>query len=313
MNLQTLFSSPEVAVLGAAALDWVARVKEFPRRDSIVFADEYKPMPGGTGGNVAEGVARLGHKVCFMGKLGDDEGGKILLMAFEDSGVDTRGVIVAPGQRSASCFIPIDEHGERQIYCIGGVALYEDEGELKPELMNEVAVLFIADAFQNVALKAMGMIPPGAKVVFNPGGLMASYGEKFLKPIFERTDALLVSQEEAKTITHLAEPRAAATALASMGVKVVMHTLGADGVLLLESGKFITLPSFPVKHVVDTTGAGDAFAAGVIAGVVQGMDWVNAARMGCASASIKIANMGARSGLPDRKQVLDLLGKKRGG
>lgn len=310
MKSQTPFSSPEVAVLGAAALDWIARVKEFPRRDSIVFADEYRPMPGGTGGNVAEGVARLGHKVCFMGKLGDDEGGKILLKAFEDSNVDTRGVIVAAGQRSASCFIPIDEHGERQIYCIGGVALYENEGDLKPELLKDVAVLFIADAFQNIALKAMDMIPVNAKVVFNPGGLMASYGLEFLKPIFERTDALLVSQEDAKTITHQTEPRAAASDLASMGAHVVMHTLGASGVLVLKDEKFNTLPSFPVEHVVDTTGAGDAFTAGVIAGVVQGMDWEDAARMGCATASIKIVNMGARSGLPDRNQVMKLLGKK---
>lgn len=309
MKSRTPFSSPEVAVLGAAALDWIARVKEFPRRDSIVFADEYRPMPGGTGGNVAEGVARLGHKVCFMGKLGDDEGGKILLKAFEDSGVDIRGVIVAPGQRSASCFIPIDEQGERQIYCIGGVALYENEEELQPELLKNVSVLFIADAFQKIALKAMDLIPPNAKVVFNPGGLMASYGLEFLKPIFERTDALLVSQEEAKAITHQIEPREAAIALASMGCRVVMHTLGAGGVLVLKDGKFVTLPSFPVEHVVDTTGAGDAFAAGVIAGVVQGMDWEGAALMGCATASIKIVNMGARGGLPDRDQVMKLLGK----
>jgi ribokinase len=310
MNSQTPFSSPEVAVLGAAALDWIARVKEFPRRDSIVFADEYHPMPGGTGGNVAEGVARLGHKVCFMGKLGNDEGGKILLKAFQDSGVDTRGAIVVPGQRSASCFIPIDERGERQIYCIGGVALYEKEEELQAELLKDVAVLFIADVFQNIALKAMDMVPVGAKVVFNPGGLMASYGLKFLKPIFERTDALLVSQEEAKTITNKTKPQEAASDLAAMGAQVVMHTLGANGVLVLNEGKFSTLPSFPVEHVVDTTGAGDAFAAGVIAGVVQGMDWEGAARMGCATASIKIVNMGARSGLPNRDQVMKLLGKK---
>ena len=309
MNSQVQFSSPEVAVLGAAALDWIARVKEFPRRDSIVFADDYRPMPGGTGGNVAEGVARLGHKVCFMGKLGDDEGGKILFKAFEDSNVDTRGVIVIPGQRSASCFIPIDEQGERQIFCIGGVALYENEEELKSELLRDVKVLFIADALQNIALKAMDMIAPSAKVIFNPGGLMASYGEDFLKPIFNRTNALLVSQEEAKTITHEAIPRDAATALKGMGARVVMHTLGADGVLVVENGKFTILPSFPVGHVVDTTGAGDAFAAGVVAGVVEGMNWWEAARMGCATASFKIGNMGARSGLPERKQVLDLMGK----
>ena len=309
MNSQIPFSPPEVAVLGAAALDWIARVKEFPRRDSIVFADEYRPMPGGTGGNVAEGVARLGPRVCFLGKLGDDEGGKILLKAFQDSGVDTRGVIVVPGQRSASCFIPIDEHGERQIYCMGGVALYENVEELKPELLKNARVLFIADAFQKIALKTMDMIPPGAKVIFNPGGLMASYGIEFLKPIFERTDALLVSQEEARTLSHQTEPEAAARTLASMGARVVMHTLGADGVLVLEDGKFSTLPSFPVEQVVDTTGAGDAFTAGVVAGLVQGMDWKNAARMGCATASIKIVHMGARSGLPDRKQVLSLMEK----
>ncbi len=299
--------SPDVAVLGAAAIDWIARVKELPRRDSIVFADEYKPVPGGSGGNVAEGVARLGHRVRFFGKLGDDEGGQILLKSFQDAGVGTEGVFIARNQRTASCFIAIDEHGERQIYCLGGSAIYESPSELDPDLLRGSKVLFIADAFQEVALKAIDIVSPETKIIFNPGGVMVSSGEGFLKPILAKTDVLLVSQVESETITHEQDPKDAMRILAGMGVKVVMQTQGASGALVLENEKITSLPAFPVEKVLDTTGAGDAFAAGVITGVVEERTWIEAARMGCAVAAIKIAHLGARGGLPNREQVRELM------
>ena len=299
--------SPDVAVLGAAAIDWIARVKELPRRDSIVFADEYKPMPGGTGGNVAEAVARLGLRVRFFGKLGDDEGGQILLKSFQDAGVGTEGVLIAKNQRTASCFIAIDERGERQIYCLGGSAIYESASELDPTLLRGVKVLFIADAFQEVALKAIEIVSPAATVIFNPGGVMASTGVGFLKLIGPRIDVLIVSQVESETLTNIQDPKDAMLYLAEMGAKVVMQTQGAAGALVLEKGKITSQKAFPVEKVIDTTGAGDAFAAGVIAGVVEKRTWMEAARVGCAVSAIKIAHLGARGGLPNRNQVSTLM------
>ena len=313
MNPFPLVSSPEVAILGAAALDWVARVKELPRRDGIVFADEYKPMPGGTGGNVAEGLTRLGHPARFLGKLGDDEGGRILKQAFDEAGVDLSGTSIIAGERSASCFIAIDALGERQIFCLGGVALYEKAAELSSSWFESIKVLMIADAYQETALYAIKNIGKNGKVVFNPGGLMANSGVEFLAPILKLTDILIVSPVEAEAMTGKKDPEVSNNELQKRGPQVVMQTLGAKGALVTVKDRSQHIPAYPVENVIDTTGAGDAFTSGAIAGILEGMDWQDCALVGCATASIKIAHLGARGGLPDRDQVKGIMNMKRGG
>jgi ribokinase len=297
----------QVAVLGAAAMDWVARVKELPLRDGIAYAEQYIPMPGGTGGNVAVGVARLGQGVRFLGVLGGDEGGRILLQAFAEAGVDTHAVRIDRDQRSAACFIAIDEHGERLIFSLGGVALYEKPGEIRPVWLAGARMLFIADAYAEVATAAMDCLDPEAIVVFNPGGLMVSTGEEYLRPILRRSTVLIASRGEVETMTGIVAVEDAARELSRRGPRVVMVTLGSRGALVLERGEFTPIAAFPTQAVVDTTGAGDAFVSGVLAGHLEGLDWIEAARLGCAAASIKVGYLGARSGLPDRTQVQALL------
>jgi sugar/nucleoside kinase (ribokinase family) len=299
--------APQVAVLGAAALDWVARVRELPARDGIAYADQYDPMPGGTGGNVAVGVARLGQSVRFLGVLGGDEGGRILLQAFTEAGVDTHAVRINRDQRSAACFIAIDGQGERLIFSLGGVALYDKPEQVQPAWLAGVRVLFIADAYAEVAAAAMDCLDQEAIVVFNPGGLMASAGEDYLRPIVNRSHVLIASRGESETMTGIAEIEAAARELSRRGPQVVMVTLGSRGALVLERGELAYVAAFPAQAVVDTTGAGDAFTSGVLAGHLEGWTWVEAARLGCAVASIKVGHLGARGGLPDRRQVQDIV------
>jgi ribokinase len=101
----------DVIVLGGAAVDLVAQVEELPQRDSLVLARAFERFPGGSAANVAVGLARLGRRVGFVGKLGDDEHGQLLLAAFEQERVDTRGVIVETGRPTATCFIAVDGRG----------------------------------------------------------------------------------------------------------------------------------------------------------------------------------------------------------
>ncbi|MDD5367918.1 MAG: carbohydrate kinase family protein [Anaerolineaceae bacterium] len=295
--------TPEVAVLGAAALDWVAQVQELPQPDSIVYADHYAPMPGGTGGNVAVGIARLGHGVRFLGVLGDDENGKKLLDAFKEAGVDTTAIEIKPGERSASTFIAIDRKGERVIFSLGGVALYEKAGEISPVWFSGIRVLFIADAYPEPALAAIQALAQEAMVIFNPGGLMVSAGIEFLRPILSRAHALIVSHSEARMMTGESDIDRAILRLAESGPSVVMVTLGNQGALLRAHNRLIRIPSVQAEVVIDTTGAGDAFSAGVVSGILHGYTWEEATRFGGVVASLKIAHLGARSGLPGRQQA----------
>jgi ribokinase len=281
----------------------VARVKEMPPLDGISFADQYSAFAGGSGGNVAEGLARLGHAARFLGVLGDDEGGRMLLQAFVSAGVDTSCIRIEPGQRSAACFIAVDAHGQRLIFSLGGVAVYEQAKDITPRQLAGVKILYIADAYQAVAKAAISWLEPGARVVFSPGGLMVSSGQEYLGPILERTDILIVSRGEAEVLSGCSDPEQAGVILAGLGPQAVLLTLGADGVLLCEGSSRVRVPAVRVEQVVDTTGAGDAFSAGLVAGLLEGLELEHSARLGCAVAAHKIGHFGSRSGLPDRAHI----------
>ncbi|TLN14689.1 carbohydrate kinase family protein, partial [bacterium] len=264
----------EIAVLGAAAIDWVARVNELPRRDGIAWAEQYEPYPGGTGGNMAAALARLGKSVRFVGRLGDDEGGQILLRAFQQDGVDTSAVRVERGSRTSACFIAVDAHGEREIYCLGGVALYERPEALAPEWFKGLKALIIADAYPEVALTAIALCGEQTRVVFTPGGLMAGLPAQQLDGLLSNVDVLIASRPEAEKMSACPTPEAAIAQLAARGPATIAVTLGKRGSLLWDGERLHEVPAFDPERIVDTTGAGDAFAAGLVAGMAEGMPWI---------------------------------------
>ena len=298
--------SPQVVVLGGAAVDWVARVDALPERDSLVLARSCERFPGGSAANVAVGLARLGCSVGFVGKMGDDEHGRLLLAAFEQEGVETQGVIVEPGCPSAACFIAVDERGERMIVALPGAAVIERIEELDLDYVRGARAVYVGPSYPDVAIAAAAAIREDGGTVFCvPGGVHVPL--EILGAILERTDVLLVSRTEALALAGCASPDEAALALREMGPQVVVETLGAEGALVASDAGLIRVPAFDVPDAQDTTGAGDGFAAGLIAGFLEGLDWEAAARMGCAVAALKIRHVGARSGLPDREQVQSLL------
>lgn len=274
-----------------------------PPLDGITFADQYSAFAGGSGGNVAEGLARLGHAARFLGVLGDDEGGRMLLQAFVSAGVDTSCIRIEPGQRSAACFIAVDACGQRLIFSLGGVAVFDQAADIHTDQLAGIKILYIADAHQGVAKAAISRLEPGARVVFSPGGLMASSGQEYLRPILERSEILIVSRGEAEMLSGCSDPEQAGLILAGLGPQAVLLTVGADGVLLFERSHRVRVPAVPVEQVVDTTGAGDAFSAGLLAGLLEGRELEPAARLGCAVAARKIGHFGSRSGLPDRAHI----------
>ena len=292
----------DVVVLGGAAVDWVAQVEALPERDSLVLARSFERFPGGSAANVAVGLARLGQRVGFVGKMGDDEHGRLLLVAFEQEGVDTRGVLVEAGRPTATCFIAVDDRGERIIVALPGAAVIERVEELDLDYLRGVRAVYIGPSYPEVATMTAAAVREGGGTVFcAPGGVHVPV--EILGPILERTDVLLVSRTEALALTGQTSPDEAARALREMGSLVVVETLGPEGALVVSDAGLFRVPSFDVPDAQDTTGAGDGFAAGLIAGFLEGLDWEAAARMGCAVAALKIRHLGARSGLPSREEV----------
>jgi len=302
-----------VVVVGTPAIDMMARVSALPHADGLAVAETYGAYPGGAGANVAVGVARLGGRVGFLGTVGDDEYGRQLLRAFEEERIDTRGVRVAQGKGSPSCFIAVGRGGERMIFALGGEALLEDADDLEVLLLRGIRALYVTDVPTHVAAAAMAAAQEeGGFVFLSPGGLLTSGGLEPMRELLARADAVVISQAEASCLCPTETPKQAARLLAAVGPDLVVMTLGAEGALVLDDNKISMVEAFEVQEVTDTTGAGDAFAAGLIAGFIEGLDWRQAARLGCAVAAIKVRHLGARTGLPTRRQVDDLM-RRQGG
>jgi ribokinase len=303
-------SNLQVVVLGGAAVDWVARVEALPRKDSIVLARSCEKFPGGSAANVAVGVARLGYRVGFVGKLGDDENGRLLLQAFEYEKVDTQALIVERGRATATCFIGVDAHGDRIIFALPGASIIENVEELDLAYLRGSRVLYIGPAYAEVATAALAAAREGGSTIFYaPGGDWGADGLAYIRPLLEQVDVFIMSRTEAQALTGLDSPAEAARLLCDMGPPLVIETLGLEGVLVASGTGLAQVPAFDVPDVRDTTGAGDAFAAGLIAGFLEGLDWEAAARMGCAVAALKIQHVGARSGLPTREKVASFMAR----
>ena len=298
----------DVIVLGGAALDWVAQVDALPARDGLAFARSYRGYPGGSAANVAVGLARLGQRVGFVGKLGDDAPGRRLLDAFKAESIDVGQALIETDCPTASCFITVDVQGERTIVVLPGVSLIEHPDELNTAYLSTAQALYLGPTYLDVAAVAVTAARRGSCTVFYaPGPPPGAEARADLAVLLRQVDVLLVSRGEAQTLTGYAAPPQAAMALRAMGPPVVTITAGAHGAWVADDAGLTHVPAFAVSDVQDTTGAGDAFAAGLVAGRLEGLSWVDAARMGCAGAALKIRHVGARRGLPRREKVRALL------
>lgn len=301
---------PEVLVLGAAAIDMVARIPGMPDRDGFVMADSFNLFPGGSGANIATSLARLGRRAGFLGVLGDDETGKTLMDDFLACGVDTRGILVQQNARSAGCFIAVTPQGERMMIGLGGVALIENPGGINPAWLTACKALLISDAFMDVACHSASAVRAGGgKVFLNPGGWMVASGLDGLKPLLAGADILILNRWEAARLTGCDRLEDALNVLQHTGPGIIIITRGIEGVLLSIFNQVTPIPSIPVRGILDTTGAGDVFIGALICGHLEGMDWEAAARLGLAAAAIKIEHLGARSGQPSREQVDEVLAR----
>lgn len=294
----------DAVVLGAAAMDMLAWVNHLPARDGIELARKVEMRPGGAGANVAVATSRLGLKVGFISQIGSDEHGRILLDEFSREKVDTAACLIVQNQPTAICFIAIDTSGDRSMVAMGGAGPIERREELDRDYLSKARLFYLTDVGPNI-LQFTAEIARVQKslLIYSPGGIMASKGLDAFVKILPDVDLLLLSQNESNSLLPGIIPQLAVRDFFEKGARNVVITLGAGGALLHNSEGTNFIPSFPVDSVVDTTGAGDALAGGLIAGLLWGDSIRNSIRFGCAAASIKITRPGARAGLPTHEQL----------
>ncbi len=298
----------DAVVVGAAAMDMMVQVDRLPEKDGIVLAKQAGMQPGGSGANVAVAIAKLGFKAGFVGRLSQDENGQTLLHAFENEGVDVAACQMRPDLPTAMCFIAVDASGNRSMVALGGAGSIETAGELDRDYLTRARLLYLTDVNPIVVHTIRELTrAQGSPIVFNPGGIASARGLDNLFALLSEVDIILLSRSEAHNLLPAYLPEQVPDLLCAQGARNVIVTMGEKGLAYANPQQSKIFPAFPSLQVVDTTGAGDAFAAGLVAGILMGKSIEESVNYGRATASLKIGHAGARGGLPSMQRVKNLL------
>jgi ribokinase len=288
----------DVIGFGALNVDKIYRVPKIAREEEETFVFDFQEAPGGSAANTIVGLARLGLKTGFIGKVATDREGQLLRDDFKREGVNTDGIIVSKNGSSGTVAAYVDKKGKRALYVHPSVndTLTFEEINLEYVRQSRFAHLTSVDRKPFLAQKQLIKELPHILVSFDPGEIYARKGLKALKPIIQKSSVVLPSEGELKMLTGKGW-KDGARILLKEGAGIVAVKLGERGCYVSDGKETHLIEPFKVK-VVDTTGAGDAFCAGFIYGLVMGKDLYQCGRLGNFVASRCITQIGARKGLP---------------
>jgi ribokinase len=268
-----------VAVCGSISADMIGYASRLPRPGESVLGDHFLLAPGGKGANVAVAAARLGVAVRFFGARGDDYFGQFIGDAVAAEGVDVSSLAVVPGVPSGVALIAVDAQAENQILALPGA-----NGLAGPPDPCGAAVWFCPGEVPRAAHDGTvaAARADGATAIVNP-----SPANGIDPDVVSQFDIAIVNETELHTFAGHLPPR-------------VVLTRGAAGAVLLPRGT--ELPAVPAQ-AVDTTGAGDAFAGAVCAGIAAGVPLEQAVQLALVTAAISVEREGCQPSYPRREEV----------
>ena len=295
----------DVIGYGALNLDKIMIVDKIPKADEEGYIISLEYHPGGSAANTISGLARLGLKTGYIGKIGSDEEGKILLEDMKSEGVDTSGIKICEGiTGSALCFV--DGSGDRAMLIAPGVNDTIRVEDIDPKYIKNIKFLHLTSFICKSSDKSFEtqkriIHETDANISFDPGHLYSERGLEKTKEIIKNSKVIFPSEHEVTMLTGC-DYKEGCEVLLSTGVEIVAVTRGEKGCYVTDGKREIDVPAQKV-NVVDTTGAGDAFDAGFLYGLIKGKDLKECAILGNKVASLCIQKKGTRDGLPKAEEL----------
>lgn len=296
-------NTPEFVALGYCSNDHLCRIPEIPG-DGKIEMTEYRIQGGGPAGDAAVGAARLGLSAAFVTSVGDDMDGRLILADFAAEKVDTSAIRVRRGGRSpvACCWITPD--GRRSVaWTKNNLELLKSD-EIPLEMIRRAKILHLDGHHPDAAVSAARAAKAaGVLVNLDAGTFTPRVGE-----LLELADILIASEFFARKWSGESELEKALAGLKTLGARVTGVTAGSAGSMLIaEDGTILRCPAFRDLPVVDSTGAGDAYHCGFGVRYLETGDLRECMRFASAFAGLKCGKLGARAGLPTRKEVDEFL------
>lgn len=306
----------EVFCVGNSVVDVLARpVNGLPAPGASLRLEEAGLAAGGNGVNTAVALARLGIRVALAAPMGDDPLGAILRQAVSAAGVDDSNLVTIKEARTSVSMVLIDSSGERRLLHYRGANALFTAQHLNWDLARGARVFHYASAFALPSFDGGPLTETlararelGCLTSMNPCWDSSGRWLPLIEPALKHVDYFYPNQEEGHQLTAETEPQAIAGRLHQAGVKTVIVKLGPAGCYVDGPEGAFTSPGFPVR-ALDTTGAGDCFAAAFLAATCRGERLAAAAGFANAAGALSTLLMGGADSAPMLEQVLEFLAK----
>jgi len=296
-----------IAVVGSCNVDLVITVGRLPSRGETVSGDSLVQHLGGKGANQAVACARLGARTSLYAVVGSDEPGRALMRSFQEERVDTRHVKRIEGVPTGTANIWVEKDGGNSIVYIPGANAFLNLGYVKqvfPHVSDANVVLLQLETPLSAVvhlLRCLAQLSQRPKIILDPAP-----AQSLTRALLAEVDVLTPNESEITALTGTATIKEACYQLRSRGARAVVCKMGKQGAVLSSEGGYHKYPAFPVR-ATDTTGAGDAFNAGLAYCLNDGIPIEEAIVFANACGALATTSAGAQPSLPTIKEVRRLL------
>jgi ribokinase len=298
---------PEIVGFGHILFDLRCYVDRFPKSDKTSFIKgRMKGSIGGSATNTVCNAAKLGHKGAVLGKVGFDQNGEFVVKYLRRLGIDTAGVKIDPKSPTGFSLVVVDKNGQPAVIEMLGANEVILKTELNLRAIDQCKIVHLSGApLERLEEVAEYAKVRGKMVSFDPGRSISRMGFAALSKVLANTDLLIINRKEA---AELGGPRKLVAALPG---KTIVIKRGKKPTIVYDpkAFSFIEVGTAPIPKVIDTTGSGDAFAAGLLVKILEGASVQEAVSYANACGALKATREGA-DGLPHRKEI-DLFYKQR--
>lgn len=295
-----------IIVIGSSNTDMVIKTEKLPVPGETILGGTFLMNPGGKGANQAVAAARLGGKVTFITKRGNDLFGNQAVGLLMREGIDTQYIVKDPELPSGVALITVDSAGENSIVVApgsNGNLLSEDIPSVIFEAGKyEILLLQLEIPIETVEFSAVTASEHGIKVILNPAPAC-----KLPDNLLKHTWLITPNETEAEALTgvkinNIISAESAAVSLQERGVKNVIITLGEAGAFVKSDNYSGIVPGVKVISV-DTTAAGDVFNGALAVAISEGKELNEAVLFANIAASISVTRMGAQASAPYRNEI----------
>lgn len=298
----------KVTVVGSLNVDTTMKIKRMPLPGETISTLGKSSAAGGKGANQAVSAARSGAQTFFVGEVGKDSGGEMMLNDLRENGIDVSGIRENAQVGTGSAAILLDEHGQNSILVYGGAnqqLSVDDVNAAKKQIMEADFVVAQFETPQAATLRAFELAKEnGVTTILNPAP-----AQKIDPAVLKLTDLIIPNETESQALTGIiitdeTSMLMSAAKFAQMGVRNLIITVGAKGAFYCTQDGYNFIPAFKV-NAVDTTAAGDTFIGALASQLKPDMSNIEKALVYAQRASsLAVQKMGALPSIPTKQQVI---------